>query len=53
MKSQPKHPLCKKVAAKNLEKVMLKKMENQNGWPKPPAIDEIKIFDNDDQVAKH
>ena len=26
MKSQPKHPWCKKVAAKNLKKAMLKKM---------------------------
>ena len=34
---------------------MLKKMWNQNGRPRPPAvaIDEIKIFDNDDQAAKH
>ena len=26
MKSQPKHPWCKKVATKNLKKAMLKKM---------------------------
>ena len=32
---------------------MLKKMLNQNGLPRPPAVDGIKIFDNDDQAAKH
>ena len=26
---------------------------NQNGQPRPPAIDGNKIFDNDDQAAKH
>ena len=25
----------------------------QNERPRPPAVDEIKIFDNDDQAAKH
>ena len=53
MKSQPKHPCCKKVVAKNLKKAMLKKMWKQNGWPRPPAVDGIKVFDNDDQAAKH
>ena len=24
-----------------------------NGQPRPPAVDEIKIFDNDDKAAKH
>ena len=52
MKSQPKHSWNKKVAAKNLKKAMLKKMWNQNGWPRPPTVNGIKIFDNDDQVAK-
>ena len=32
---------------------MLKKMWNQNGWPRPPTVDEIKIFDNDDQATKY
>ena len=31
---------------------MLKKMLNQNGWPRPHAVDGIKIF-NDDQAAEH
>ena len=33
-------------------RAVLKKMGNQNGWPRPPAIDGIKFFDNDDQAAK-
>ena len=32
---------------------MLKKIRNQNGQPRPPAVDGIKSFDNDDQAAKH
>ena len=28
-------------------------MRNQIGRPRPPAVDEIKIFDNDDNAAKH
>ena len=32
---------------------MLVKMQNQNGWPRPSALDGIKIFDNDDQAAKN
>ena len=28
-------------------------MWNQNGQPRPPAVDGIKIFDNDDQAIKH
>ena len=31
----------------------MKKMGNQNGRPRPPAVDGIKSFDNDDQAAKH
>ena len=32
---------------------MLKKAQNQNGLPRPPAVDGIKIFDYDyDQVIK-
>ena len=31
---------------------MLKKMLNQNGRPRPPAVDGIKFFYNDDQAAK-
>ena len=53
MKSQPNTPSVKKVAAKNLKRAMLKKMWNQNRQPRPPAIDGIKNFDNDDQAAKH
>ena len=53
MKSQPKHPWYKKAAAKYLKKAMLKKMWNQNGLPRPPAVVGIKIFNNDDQAAKH
>ena len=32
---------------------MLKKMGNQNGRTRPPAVDGIKSFDNDDKAAKH
>ena len=28
-------------------------MWNQIGQPRPPAVDEIKIFDNNDKAAKH
>ena len=28
-------------------------MQNQIGKPRPPAADEIKIFDNDDKATKH
>ena len=31
----------------------MKKMWNQIGWPRPPAVNEIKTFDNDDKAAKH
>ena len=34
-------PGVKKVAAKNLKKAILKKMSNQNGWPRSPAVDGI------------
>ena len=34
------------VAAKNLRKARMKKMQNQIGQPRPLAVDEIKIFDN-------
>ena len=52
LKFQARHPWCKKVAAKNL-KGHAKKMWNQNGKPRPPAVDEIiRIFDND-QATKH
>ena len=45
-------PGVKKVTAKNLKKDMLKKICNQNGRPRPPAVYGIKIFDNNDQAAK-
>ena len=51
MKSQPKHP-CVKNVAKNLKKATLKKMLKQNGQPRPPDVDGIKTFDNDDQATK-
>ena len=31
----------------------MKKMWNQNGRPRTPAVDGIKIFDNNDQATKH
>ena len=43
MKSQPKHPWCKKVAAKN-QKGHAENMWNQNGRPRPPSVDGIKFF---------
>ena len=47
-------PGIKKVVAKNLKQTMLlKTMRNQNGRPRPPAANGIKIFDNDDQAATH
>ena len=30
----------------------MKKIRNQIGRPRPPAVDEIKLFDNDDKAAK-
>ena len=30
----------------------MKKMRNKIGRPRPPAVDEIKVFDNDDKAAK-
>ena len=39
-------PGVKKVVAENLKKAILKKMRNQNEWPRPVAVDGIKIFDN-------
>ena len=41
MKSQLKHPWCKKVATKNLKK-------DQSGWSRPPVVDEIEFFEYDD-----
>ena len=46
-------PSVKKVATKNLKKAILKKMWNQIVQPRSPAVNGIKIFDNDDQAAKH
>ena len=51
--SQPKHPWCKKSCGQESKKAMLKKMGNQNRRPRPSGIDGVKIFDNDDQAAKH
>ena len=48
--SQPKHPWCKKSCGQKCKKAMLKKMQNQNGRQRSPAVDGIKIFDNDDQA---
>ena len=47
--SQPKHPWCKKSSGQELKS----QNENQIGQPRPPAVDEIKIIDNDDKAAKH
>ena len=41
MKSQPKHPWCKKSCGQESKKAVLKKMWNQNGRPRPPAVDGI------------
>ena len=49
VKSQPKHPWCKNSSG---PKLRMKKMKNQIWQPRPPAVDEIKIFDNDDKAAK-
>ena len=43
MKSKQKHPRCKKGAAKNY-KGLVEETWNQNGRPKPPAFDKIKIL---------
>ena len=52
IKSLPNTHGVQKVVAKN-PKRHAEKMQNQNGWLRPPAADVIKIFDNDDQAAKH
>ena len=31
----------------------MKKMGNRIGRPRPPTVDEFKIFDNDDKATKH
>ena len=58
--SQPKHPWCEKSSSQeptkkgqDPKKSRMKKMWNQIGWPRPPAVNEIKLFDNDDKAAKH
>ena len=28
-------------------------MGDHFGWPRPPAVDEVKIYDNDDKTTKH
>ena len=53
MKFQPKHPWCKKSSGQELIKAGMKKMWNQIGLPRPPAVVGIKIFDNDDEATKH
>ena len=40
------------MAKIELKNIKMKKMQNQIGRPRPPAVDEIKIFDNDDKAAK-
>ena len=42
VKTQQKHPWCKNSSGQDLKK----------GRPRPPAVDEIKIFDYDDKAAK-
>ena len=53
--SQPKHPWCIKSCSQESKKGHTKKDVKSEWAPKPPAVDGIKIFDNDDhdQVAKH
>ena len=46
-------PGVKKVVAKNQKKARIKKMWNQIGRLRPPAVDEINFFDNHDKAAKH
>ena len=48
-----KTPWCKKSCGQESKKGHAEKMQNQNRQPSLPAVDEIKIFDNDDQAAKH
>ena len=45
-------PGGKTVVAKNLKRPCWKDW-NQSGWPTPPDVDGIKIFDNDNQAIKH
>ena len=47
MKSQPKHSWCKKSSSQELQKGQKDVKPN---WPS--AVDEIKIFDNDDKAVK-
>ena len=53
MKSQPKHPWCKKNCGQESKKGHAEKDVKSNGRPRPAAVDGIKSFDNDDQAAKH
>ena len=53
MKSQPKHPWCKKRCGQESKKGHAENMSNQNGWPRPPAVDGIKSIDNDNQATKY
>ena len=41
-----------KSSSQELKKSRMKKMWNRIRLPRPPAVDEIKIFDTDDNVAK-
>ena len=45
-------PGAKKVADKN-RKDRMKRCEIKLGNQRPPAVDEIKIFDDDDKATKH
>ena len=53
MKSQPKHPWCKKSCGQESKKGHAEKDVKSKWAAKASAVDEIKIFDNDDQAAKH
>ena len=50
--SQPKHPWCKKSSNQELKKGWDEKDVKSNWAAKASAVDEIKIFDNDDKAAK-
>ena len=52
MKSQPKHPWCKNCCGQESKKGHAEKDVKSKWRPRPPAVDGIKSFDNDDQAAK-
>ena len=53
MKSQPKHPWHKKSCGQEFKQGHAEKDVESKWVAKPPAVDGIKSFDNDDQATKH